>query len=855
MVNFIIRDGDKFVLNGNELMRTENPVLEVPDIVGSEEVTEKIAEDVQVGDLLYNVVPYFDESKMMLPRSGASPTFIELDDGLHCFVFDATIVQVIDYVYKDEKWTCVNNAAMDSISDAPTTNNAYPDIGSCLKTEDGRVIISYGFAGGWNPGFHVAEYNAESNLATQGYNLLDASAWPDIHNYGTNQWRWTYSTDLYEASGTTHLAVGFWGQEGVSQPLATYRLDHDNKRIIPVTFDASCPGSTSESVKMMEFNNELYLLVATSRNDFVASQNLSLFKYNSSTDHWDFVSYNEYVSSTTRGISTIVTSSNEWFVTASRGTSYYLVIWKFNESTQQFEEYFDFDSLDASAKANGYGRDTTICEYDGSAHVILVSDFSTVSGTDMFLYRQNPSTSSFEFIPSAIHGTFSIRSEGGYGFTSTTYPNGGDTIVYDNDFHFVITNGEAEQVSFMKWNPTTNKFDRNMYLDTPSGPDGDSYVVKSYDFSGRTFVGAGFQYFPEIAFAEYVSSGDYFLPMKGPDLDIVRAAYDLEFYEVSGNLRCIASLLGSPSYMMHFQFDEAENQFKKLADPSALPTANSRSVAVEEFSGTTYIAMSYQASPYLITYYVDTDGSSLIKLPDPSSTSPDYSFKVDLKAHNGELHLIVPGGNDVLPNAYKLNNGVWEDVTVTQNAYQNLTLANRTYSASLYTIGDDLYFLESKSGNKQFTVYKYDGSGWEEDLNESPIKPFVASFIHKHVEHNGEQYFGLGGAAYGMSYRSGVLRRDTSGIWSFYPVEAAGTGDYQSHGWGILSMGNKIHYLASGANNLRTMRRWVMSEFLNEKIWKKNLDYENITQRPFATGIALESGSKGDTIKIRKVKR
>ena len=85
MVNFIIRDGDKFVLNGNELMRTENPVLEVPDIVGSEEVTEKIAEDVQVGDLVYKVKRDFYPSFQTPPNTFRTygTKFFEYDDYLH----------------------------------------------------------------------------------------------------------------------------------------------------------------------------------------------------------------------------------------------------------------------------------------------------------------------------------------------------------------------------------------------------------------------------------------------------------------------------------------------------------------------------------------------------------------------------------------------------------------------------------------------------------------------------------------------------------------------------------------------------------------------------------------------------
>ena len=64
MVNFIIRDGDKFVLNGNELMRTENPVLEVPDIGDSSDVTGLVTStEVQVGDLLVKTDSVLEKKK------------------------------------------------------------------------------------------------------------------------------------------------------------------------------------------------------------------------------------------------------------------------------------------------------------------------------------------------------------------------------------------------------------------------------------------------------------------------------------------------------------------------------------------------------------------------------------------------------------------------------------------------------------------------------------------------------------------------------------------------------------------------------------------------------------------------
>ena len=839
MVNLIIKNGNNFVLNGNELLQTENPVLEVPDILNSEEVREKIAEDVQEGDVLYNVIPRFDLKKMLPGEDGYTCKFIVVDGELHCIFFQGTGELFMDYIYKDETWQLHRSKPQEHLS----TNilEPYQYAGNAFVTSDGRVLISLGNST-FKPFFSVGEYNINTNGAYELFKAPDASAWPDVQNYNTNQWRYVYSTDMYEASGTVHLALGFYSETS-SQGVVTYTLDLENKKINPVTIDTSSD-SISESVRMMEYDNNLYLAVAGNR---ATVGHLQLYRYNASTNHWDFVSYAEDTGSTLRGLSTLVTSSGDFFVAGTRGTAYYLALWKYNDVTEQLEEYVDFDSYDSSSRPQTYGLNTSLFEYDGSAHVVLVGQDLDFKGNNLRVYRHNSTTSSFDYLPSGINGIRAASTWDAYGI---------DTINFNNELHCAVQMTGPEFQTLMKWDPTVNRFERNFKMDAPPvyGAVHDMALV---EFSGTAFMAAGTYRSPRLSFSEFITSGDssgYFLNMKSGSPGPANEVYGVGFYELSGLLRMIGS--GRGPYFYHYEYDPADHQFKKLADASGIPTARSYGVTTAQFSGTQYIAMGHEGSPYIKTWYVDTDGSSLINLPDPSSVpTGTVAYGIELVEHNGELLLVVAGaGTDVAFSAYKLNAGVWEDIPVNYNYWQDLVPLNSKQGLATFTIGDDLYLFDDNTGYPYHHIFKYDGSAWNEDLDELPNTRHPITPNVKHAEHKGEDYFLVGNDSFTpKDGRLGVIKRSSNGDWLKIPIEHYG--DYTLTDPRIFSVNDTLMVLAPDHRASLKLRRYDLSEFANEKVWVTNYDPLHDTVQPFATGVALESGSKGDTIRIQKVKR
>ena len=65
---FITYQGRPLVVGEeDDLLTIPEPGIEVNEILGSEEVTEKIAEDVQVGDLIHKKLASFDPNKSIPP--------------------------------------------------------------------------------------------------------------------------------------------------------------------------------------------------------------------------------------------------------------------------------------------------------------------------------------------------------------------------------------------------------------------------------------------------------------------------------------------------------------------------------------------------------------------------------------------------------------------------------------------------------------------------------------------------------------------------------------------------------------------------------------------------------------------
>jgi len=107
-----------------------------------------------------------------------------------------------------------------------------------------------------------------------------------------------------------------------------------------------------------------------------------------------------------------------------------------------------------------------------------------------------------------------------------------------------------------------------------------------------------------------------------------------------------------------------------------------------------------------------------------------------------------------------------------------------------FKIGDDLYLLDDNDGYPYHHIFKYDGSAWNEDLDELPNARYADSNI-KHAEHNGENYFLVGNSSFtARGGRFGVIKRSSNGDWMKIPIEHYGA--YYISDYNIFSVNDTL---------------------------------------------------------------
>ena len=838
---FITYQGRPLVVGEeDDILTIPEPGIEVNEILGSAEVTEKIAEDVQVGDLIYKKLASFDPNKS-IPPTGTTRghRFVIHKQELYCVVSTVDYNQYIIYKYVNDVWELHTGPFPHFTNGWYLANESNTGL-SVLSTSDDKLLASHINNFRYAPGFSVNEIVGNE---LKHYFNYEPSSFPDVRYASPGNWASVYGTKLYEASGTVHLGVCY-ESELSGMGLSVYTVDTSNGIISGVPIDASGPYKAFD-LDIIEYQNELYLVLANAN---TGSDQLTVFKYNPALHRWDFHHYGENQSSNINQLRLHVTDSGMWCV-ATRGTSPFTTVWKFNDSTQEFETYFNFSDLGADALGN-YGRSIDMFDHSGIEYIInpasqQVTDFN--DGRDIYLVKHDSSTSSFSKIEYGVSGTR---------FANQTNLYSVDTITFNGETHLALSYLYGEQLTFFKWDPVNEKFIRNVKWQAIANNQR-LHFIEHYNYNGTTYAAQGNAAGLRINFATFTTDGDvsgYYDHMKHPDVAIVNEYYDAKFYELSGNLQCIGVNRSSP-YFTRWQLDSSANQFKKLADPSSTPPGIVWGIETAELSGVRYFALGCFSSPYILTYYLD--GSTLVNIPDPSGLPSRTINTLDLKEYQNNLYLIGSqyNLNGAAMLAWKFNGSVWEDVNVTQliHNYSNISMSQ---SCKMFELDNELYAIDSHNHPNFLRVYKYlDSSGWVEQPDMEPygqrggLNDSCEVVIHK-----GDLYAFYSGQM--SQYKSAcyaMKRTSSTGKWELLPVQPQSEGNPESIG--AYSVNGELWAYTGRFNIMQKTQSYKLSDFAGEEVWYKDVDYDTPTLKYSATGIALESGSKGDTIRIQKVRR
>jgi hypothetical protein len=838
---FITKNG-QFVSRGEGVLtRIENPDLEVNDI--GVEVSERIAEDVKEGDMLFNNVASYTLGQSYQHMYGVtSAKFVKNDEGLFCIIFGREYYPNIEVMkYVDGRWTMISDSNYGNDSLSPGIKLISND-SAALSLSSNRIVwaginddqsINYYFNSmGYIDGNIVKELS------------FDLSSVPLHYEYTSSNYSESKSVDLKEFDGDVYCVYSLQrNQTDTSGPtIFAYKINTSTNTITSIECESNLGNLAADStlaVNLFEYNDELYCVTSYSLHKYDPLSNT--FVYVSSKDGY------------TRRGNVLTTSSGDIY---QFSTNYGLRINKFNPSTSSFDLVFSETTLSGiiyrPISCKGYETSDGIC----------VAIFETPGAGDLYdggVYRFDPDTSTVNSL-----GSIGPYKKSWYvsGVVNEYQPDGSDIIEYDGEYHLLKHQYYGEAITFYK---STNgrDFYRNTKWDTV--PNGQFFMGSDIiEFSGNTFLYQGSRGTVN-SISKYEPSGDYFDPHG--KTDIHRLCNSARFLELSGDLYVVQSSEQSP-YMFAYKYNVDADAFYKIADSATL-AARSEGMYPFNFSGTQYISFhTLRNPPFQVATF---DGSSFDILPDPSTIGSNYwnGHAAPLFESNGKLFAVSytrqnQTSGHIGFNTYQLDGSSWIDVDpgpfenwITSGLHSERRLSlDPSYnfdSGSVinivpFKIGSRQLILVMHSSYKPLRVYEYiDGSGWFLQDQEQP--PSIRSSNYNQEQtiqalyDEGDIYFYIPSV--------GIVIRRNEGYWEHHVVDSYHN---RSSDTCFKKLNGDINVFVTNFN--RSLHRYKISPYIGERVWFKRKVYINYSSRikELAYGIALQDGSKGDIIKIRRIK-
>jgi hypothetical protein len=879
MVNFIIRDGDKFVLNGNELMRTENPVLEVPDIVGSEEVTEKIAEDVQVGDFLYNARVDMESFPFTHFKPGAYSIKLAVWKG-DLLAFLSRDGFYFTWRYKDGQWEDYGPGNQQVYG----TSQTLP-IGGQISWQDQYLIKEdkvYAAGGRYgniypNP-FSVDEWDGRQWLS---HYIQDVSAFPNVRPFlngaGDELYRYAYGTGIYEASGIVHTAVGHEGPYDSSgnpinnttdySGISMYTFDTSTGLYSVQSFDAS-DGNAIYVINYAEIDNNLYCIAGGAAAGIrTPNVNLYIWKWNPSTTHWDFHQFNNnYDIGNVYDIRYRQLSDGHYLI-AGGSSNYGVKIYKFNESTGYFDDF-----LYADAGHTGYITYSVDIFEVGSTKYIVKGHYIAQSMDDedswvgeysggTYLGKIDMSTSTYTMLESPKIDAVDMRNHDSG--NSYVYIEQLDVITHEGKTHLMLSERTEPGVYFYTFDPVNERFDRDYRIYQNFSQYGVNRDLNTVEYNGSSIAlfstHEGDHFRAHIRRGVDASSG--WIPTKRADIPVPGDSPCSQIWEDTSTSTLYAAVgaqAGSPRFFL-YEYETSANQFLKLAPSGVTLSSNTiQQMRSVDFSGTRFFVMGGFASPYMEVYTFSAGHFYPYTTPSGINTT---CYGADIKVFDNKLHLVATHyktglGSDQRQFSWRLDSSGWTEIPFDIQYYSRLE--NREYrhrvirlvehESNFYCVAINEYF----PGRVKIWKYNPTSSEWNEQgvLLEGRGQPYDLDVI----SHGGYIWIAPAQSSnqYDGSFNLVRYNPDTKEIKRIRQLEEANSTVLER----FLVMNDELYVVYSPYSIPGGPRTLKVSEFLGEYAWRKSEDikdsFRNANQ---AYGIALESGSKGDTIKIRKVKR
>ena len=514
------------------------------------------------------------------------------------------------------------------------------------------------------------------------------------------------------------------------------------------------------------------------------------------------------------------------------------------------------------------------------------------------LYKYNESTDVWDRLYPEELKFRSRRTSSGALASHRTYTRGIDAYTFNGETHFLATFTDygPHAMKLFKFNPS----DESVTDLTPSHyvqpfPMRHSYKPDFIEKDGTTYCVLSHGDYPYFTVMEYATSGDNANRWVGSeyiwDTNAVQSYSTSWFKTSAGELYFFRGRNNSQRIDLHL-YDVSASQPKKIADTNVTASATvtlpqiPRTMETFSIANKDFLLTSYQDEPDLfeiiedasgVPFLLDTSTTTFTRKRGTHRNENDSVIVYDNKMFYFRAAYASPYGDEIY--SWDGSSASWTEVSSLSNRLEDPTVSgyDRHYYSnngtrfartrgpifSFILNGDLYYMIAGSDATPNYRYFKYnDGTGIFEQVystaigrgstpNESPAPGIV--WRNKHwsllrFNHNNQAkgyvlsvFDGSGAEHYGITE---LCQKITDGS--------------QTRPWFWIDPDDKLYCLWTDLDSAGQLRASEVREDMLQyqgKAWRKLDDITESFRWTESFGIAMESGNKNDTIKIRKISK
>ena len=892
MVNKIVRIGDQIVSLGGSIVDVPNPELEVRSTM-DEEVDALLKEDVSIGDIV------FEESTSVIPYRNRTDSSNTVACDLFIYKGKPHCVTVSEYLYygspfalwkyDNDEWNLVNVDWESGVNAYGVGYNIGGDLISALVDGDdlyiaysnrptyGTRLILYKWTGSLFRPINTPFFNDDESEASRNTSF----GWTNQAVYGIKIFK--------ESSG--RILIGQAHEVGAQNSIVNdgnrikiYEFNPTTEAVTELSIEPSATlGGKGYGVDFIEYDGSTLASVTGPNPTNPPGDTNHIWQilvWNSSTSRWDFwKGAPQYIQHTNQGKFLLDASGTLYFNTLTTGGTTRDVISMWIGPSDTDWSWSRNQSVDTSSNGQNYGL-TTFKSNGSFYHVVAGDSLNTTDKENdvLNLIKYPGTTSSMEVLQNLdqndIGRIYERKPYGSYdrrGFTSV------DHIEHDGEIHVAaVRNGRGPGTTqFFKFNPNTERLEQN----SPKIPFDGELTTWRNSLHQVNYQGSSFTLLTSNNDTQIFKEEDagYFsgtLRLASFEEDIKSGS----FYSITdlldgsaGAFRYAVANSNHAANLLMYEFTPSSGHVTKLPGPVNPRTgASMYNISHAELSGNHYLWGTYWTNSDLL-YFAQVSGTSAVELPHPDEASgmPHRSMYntycyvgcADAIAFDGKIFGCYGqwqnygGGSSI--NNFSWDGQDWSYVSTSGTDPVRLERysESRVRSVQYHVHDNNLYLTVFQEQNPYVRLYKYDSTS---NLFLHQTIPNALQITHRQYgfsklfTHNDKLHYLITEDDFYGPSRVGILQDD--GSWDVHLIGRQPSPRMSATVTHPLVINGELYFTQPKYLGAVGQMNYKFDATFRDGGWRK---YRG---GPFSTtdfslgsiGVALESGTKGSTIKVRR---